>query len=112
MKMSAVYSLISIPLILHTIGFILLAYFSQASNATASNIMISIFAAALMISSVFSIRNEKAYADLKELAVDERHIHMEEVLNLMPKYFRVARLGLYKILFLLYLAAGVFPWIR
>jgi hypothetical protein len=64
-----------------------------------------------MVSAIFSIRNEKAYIDLKELAVDEKHIHLEEVLNLMPKYFRVSRLGLYKILILLYLVVGIFPWI-
>ncbi len=112
MKMSAVYPLIPIPLILHTLGFIILAYFSWASNSTTSNIVVSIFSVALVFSAIFSIRNEKAYTDLKELAVDEKHIHLEEVLNLMPKYFRVSRLGLYKILLLLYLSGGIFPWIK
>ena len=112
MKMSAVYSLIPIPLILHTLGLILLAYFSWASNSTTSNIIVSIFSVVCMVSAIFSIRNEKAYTNLKELAVDEKHIHFEEVLNLMPKYYLVSRLGLYKILLLLYLGVGIFSWIK
>ena len=111
-KMSAVYSLIPIPLILHTIGLILLAYFSWASNSTSSNIIVSILSAVCMVSAIFSIKNEKVYTHLKEFAVDEKHIHLEEVLNLMPKYYRVSRLGLYKILILLHLVVGIFPWIK
>jgi hypothetical protein len=64
-----------------------------------------------MVSVIFSIRTEKAFLNLKELAVDEKHIHLEEVLNLMPKYYRVSRLGFYKILLLLYLIVGILPWI-
>ena len=110
--MSAVYPLISIPVILHTIGLILLAYFSWLSNSTTSNIIVSTFSVVCMVSAIFSIRNEKTYSDLKELAVDEKHIHLEEVLNLVPKYYRVSRLGLYKILLLLYLSVGILPWIK
>ena len=112
MNMSAVYSLIPIPIILHTLGLILLAYFSWASSSTTSNIIVSIFSVVGMVSAIFSIRNEKAYIELKERAVDEKHIHLEEVLNLMPKYYRLSRLGLYKILLLLYLGVGIFPWIK
>ena len=110
--MSAVYSLIPIPLILHTIGLILLANFSWASNSTSSNIIVSILSAVCMVSAIFSIKNEKVYTHLKEFAVDEKHIHLEEVLNLMPKYYRVSRLGFYKILLLLYLLVGILPWIK
>ena len=110
--MSAVYPLISIPVMLHTIGLILLAYFSWVSNSTTSNIIVSTFSVVCMVSAIFSIRNEKTYSDLKELAVDEKHIHLEEVLNLVPKYYRVSRLGLYKILLLLYLSVGILPWIK
>jgi hypothetical protein len=110
--MSAVYSLISIPLILHTIGLILLAYFSWGSISNTSNIIISIFSVACMVSVIFSSRSEKAFTNLKKLAVDEKHIHLEEVLNLMPKYYRVSRLGFYKILLLLYLVVGILPWIK
>ena len=112
MKMSAVKSLISIPLILHTIGLILLAYLSWASNSNTSNVIVSFLSVVCMVSAIFSIRNEKAYTDLKELAVDEKHIHLEEILNLMPKYNRVSRLGLYKIILLLYLSVGILPWIK
>ena len=111
MKMSAVYSLIPIPLILHTLVLILLAYFSWASNSTTSNIIVSIFSVVCMVSAIFSIRNEKAYTELKERAVDEKHIQYEEMITLMPKYYFVSRLGLYKILLLLYLGVGIFPWI-
>ena len=110
-KISAVYSLISIPLILHTIGLVLLAYFSRASTSITSNIIISFISAVLTAATIFSIKNEKAYTDLKNVAVNEKHIHLEEVLNLMPKYYRVSRLGLYKILILLYFVFGVFPWV-
>ena len=109
--MSAVYPLISIPVILHTIGLILLAYFSWASNSTTSNIIVSILSIVCMVSAIFLIRNEKAYIELKDRAVDEEHIQYEEMITLMPKYYFVSRLGLYKFLLLLYLGAGIFPWI-
>jgi hypothetical protein len=64
-----------------------------------------------MVSVIFSIRNEKAYTELKDRAVDEKHIQYEEIITLMPKYYLVSRLGLYKILLLLYLGVGIFPWI-
>jgi hypothetical protein len=64
-----------------------------------------------MVSAIFSIRNEKAYIELKERAVDEKHVQYEEMIALMPKYYLVFRLGLYKILLLLYLGVGIFPWI-
>jgi hypothetical protein len=112
MKMSAVYSLIPIPLILYILGLILLAYFSWASNSTTSNIIVSILSVVCMVSAIFSIRNEKAYIELKERTVDEKHIQYEEMINLMPKYYLVSRLGLYKILLLLYLGVGIFPWIK
>ncbi len=111
MKMSAVYSLIPIPLILHILGLILLAYFSWASNSTTSNIIVSILSLVCMASAIFSIRNEKAYIELKERAVDKKHIQYEEMITLMPKYYSVSRLGLYKILILLYVVVGIFPWI-
>lgn len=112
MKMPAVYSLISIPLILHTIGLILLAYFSWGSNLTTSKFIVSTLSVVCMVSVIFSIRNEKAFINLKGLAVDKKHIHLEEVLNLMPKYYRVSRLGFYKILLLLYLIVAFLPWIK
>ena len=111
MKRSTVYSLIPIPLILHTLGLILLAYFSWASNSTTSNIIVSILSLFCIVSAIFSIRNEKAYTELKDRAVDEKHIQYEEIITLMPKYYLVSRLGLYKILLLLYLGVGIFPWI-
>ena len=64
-----------------------------------------------MVSAIFSIRNEKAYTELKERTVDEKHAQYEEMIALMPKYYLVSRLGLYKILLLLYLGVGIFPWI-
>jgi hypothetical protein len=64
-----------------------------------------------MVSAIFSIRNEKAYTELKDRAVDEKHIQYEEIITLMPKYYLISRLGLYKILLLLYLGVGIFPWI-